>query len=313
MKQIFLLSKQNLKLSEAEVAALTGKKGKLADNLLVVDTKFDDPDRLAYTKATYQFLFQCRKTKLYENMKKFNWQKIYKKNFCLRFFGEKREFDEAEYATHIWLKIKNPKVNLDNPETEIHIFLTKKEAIAGKLIKEVHHTFEERKAHLRPELSPVSLHPRLARALVNLSGITKGTVIDPFVGTGGILIEAGFMGFEVIGYDIDEIMLKKCEANLKYFHTPRFSLLKQDATEIKHKMDYVVTDLPYGRNTRITKDLYLKFLKVLKKYLGKTAVVVFPDFINHKRLIKAAKLKLKAEFHYYLHKSLTKKIVVIKK
>ena len=160
---------------------------------------------------------------------------------------------------------------------------------------------------------PVSLHPRLARCLVNLSGMTKGTVYDPFVGTGGILIEAGFMGFEVVGYDIDEVMLRRCEANLKFFHTPRFSLMKKDATTISKKIDYVVTDLPYGRNSRMTKELYSKFLKVLKKHLGKTAVVVFPDFINYRKLVKEAKLKIKGEFSYYLHKSLTKKIVIIKK
>ena len=187
--------------------------------------------------------------------------------------------------------------------------------MSNLLIKEIHHTFDERKAHLRPELSPVSLHPRLARALVNLSGIRgmKKEVVDPFVGTGGILLEAGFMGFEVKGYDIDEIMLKKCAANLKYFHVPRFSLINQDATTLSKKMDYVVTDLPYGRNSRMTKDLYRKFLSVLKKHLGKTAVVVFPDFIKYKPLIKEAKLKIKHEFSYYLHKSLTKKIVVISK
>jgi tRNA (guanine10-N2)-dimethyltransferase len=312
MKQMFLLSKQDISLSEAEVTALTGKRGRLLDNILVVDTKFDDHDRLAYTKAAYQFLFRCRTDKLYENMKKFKWQKIYKKNFCLRFFGDKKKHDEAEFATFIWTSLKNPKVKLENPETEIHIFIVKKEVIVGKLIKEIHHTFDERKAHLRPELSPVSLHPRLARCLVNLSGITKGKVFDPFVGTGGILLEAGFMGFESIGYDIDEIMLKRCEANLKYFHTPRFSLVKKDATTISKKMDYVITDLPYGRNSRMTKDLYRKFLSVLKKHLGKTAVVVFPDFIRYKPLIKEAKLKIKGEFSYYLHKSLTKKIVVLR-
>jgi tRNA (guanine10-N2)-dimethyltransferase len=313
MKQIFVLSKQDINLAEAEVLALAGGKPLLVGNLLILDTKFDDYDRLAYSRAAYQFLFRCNKDKLYDEMKKFNWQKIYKKDFCLRFSGKKEGYDEAEFASQIWRHVKNPKVNLDKPHTIIYIFLTKKEAICGKLITEIYHEFEERRAHLRPELSPVSLHPKLARCLVNLSGIKKGVVIDPFVGTGGILIEAGFMGFEGIGYDIDAIVLKKCESNLKYFHIPRFSLVKQDSTLLNRKMDYVVTDLPYGRSSRMTKDTYAKFLGVLKKHLGKQAVLVFPDFVNYKKLIKAAKLKLKEDFSYYIHKSLTRKIAVITK
>ena len=75
----------------------------------------------------------------------------------------------------------------------------------------------ERKAHLRPELQPTSLHPRLARALINLTGIRKGILLEPFCGAGGILLEAGLMGIKTVGYDIDKIVLKKCKINLNFY------------------------------------------------------------------------------------------------
>ncbi len=44
------------------------------------------------------------------------------------------------------------------------------------------------------------MSPKLARCMVNLTGVKENDlVLDPFCGTGGILIEAGIMGARVIG------------------------------------------------------------------------------------------------------------------
>ena len=178
--------------------------------------------------------------------------------------------------------------------------------------KELKHTFSKRKPHLRPGFHPSSLHPKLARAFVNLTGIRKGTIVDCFCGTGGILIEAGLIGLNIIGYDIDEEMLEKAKLNFKHFKIKKYKLYQKDATKIKKKYRYIVADLPYGHATKkIDKDLYLNFLKNLKKILGKRAVIGFPDFAPYKKLIKQAKLKIVNEFTIYLHKNLSKKIVVI--
>jgi tRNA G10 N-methylase Trm11 len=60
---------------------------------------------------------------------------------------------------------------------------------------------------------------------------------------------------------------------------------------------YIVTDLPYGKNTKdIDFDLYKRFMKNLK---AKKAVIVFPS-----------DYKIKADYKYYVHRSLSKKIVI---
>jgi len=59
--------------------------------------------------------------------------------------------------------------------------------------KELKSGFGKRKPHMRPGFHPSSLNPKLARAFVNLTGIRKGTIVDMFCGTGGILIEAGLI------------------------------------------------------------------------------------------------------------------------
>jgi len=206
--QIFLLSKQNLELSKQEVLSLTNKQDfMLIGNLLIINTNFKDYKRLAYTKEIYTLLFISNPKTLLIDINNFNWQKIYKTNFCLRSHNAKG-FKENTLAGYIWNNLKNPKVNLKKPKTEIHLFFIKNKVIGALLKYKNKQKFEKRKPHLRPELHPSSLNPRLARALINLTGIEKDKLLDPFCGSGGILIEAGLIKLKPIGYDTDKIMLK---------------------------------------------------------------------------------------------------------
>ncbi len=203
------------------------------------------------------------------------------------------------------------KINKDVFGLEKRLGLTK-EINDVKLSKK---GFLARRAHLLPEGHPTSLHPKLARALVNLTGAKRGeTILDPFCGAGGILIEAGLIKMKVVGFDIDLIMLRRAKINFDYLKINNYELKQKDAVTLSKHYDYVVTDLPYGKNSKLSEkdlmNLYLKFFKVLKKIKVKKAIVGLPDFVNYKKLVKEAKLKIKKEFDWYLHKSLTKKILV---
>lgn len=311
---MFMLSKQNLKLSEAEaVNLLKLKSPKMDENVLVADANLPDLfQRLAYTKKVLLYLFDCKVSELAKQMKTFGWQNVYSKNFCLRIFGTEK-FTEKDLAGYIWDRVKKPKVNLEHPATQFELHFLNDKVYCGKLLWENNEDFNARRAHLRSELMPTSLHPRLARCFVNLTGCKgKETIIDPFCGTGGILIEAGMMKLNVSGSDIDPIIVRKCLENLKPFKL-KVPVKVQDALKIKRKSDYVVTDLPYGKNTGKLdlEKLYTGFLKTLKKTAKDRSVIVFPDSVNYKKLVKTAKLKIESKFSYYIHKSMTKKIVVL--
>jgi len=57
--------------------------------------------------------------------------------------------------------------------------------------------------------------PRLARALVNISLIRPGEkLLDPFSGTGGIVLEASLVGAYGIGSDIDPFMADGSRKNV---------------------------------------------------------------------------------------------------
>jgi tRNA (guanine10-N2)-dimethyltransferase len=313
MRQLFTLSKENLEFSKEEVLRLYhADKYKLTENLLVIDSDKDYSSYLAYTNEVYELLFDCKHSDLEKTIKSFDWNRIYKKSFSVRIVNNKT-FDERKIAGIIYHKIKNPKVDLENAKTRIVFLNTKKKVLCGLLKSEIDKSFLKRKAHLRPELHPTSLNPKLARAAINLTGKAKGTLLDPFCGSGGILIEAGLMGFEVTGFDIDRIMVKRSKINLEYYEIKKYDIKLFDATKVKKKYDCIVTDLPYGRNSKLSgeiKALYKSFLKAAHNSTD-SAVILFPDFIEYKKLL--GKWKEVSSFDYYLHKSLSKKIVILAK
>ncbi|MBD3164389.1 hypothetical protein GF323_04260 [Candidatus Woesearchaeota archaeon] len=321
MRYLLELSKENLDLSKEEALSLIKEKHPiLLDNFLLISSNKKELDfiscRLAFTKGIYRILFLCMEKNLNSYLNKFRWNGIYKKDFRVR-LHYKSKISEKETASIVWKKISKPTVNLDNPETNIHIFKLKDRVFCTLLERELKQDYSSRKAHKRPVLHPSSLHPKLAKALINLTGMKKGRIVDPFCGSGGILIEAGLMGLNPVGYDIDQVMLNRAEINLKYFGINGFKLIKKDALKIKRKCEYIATDLPYGRNTRSgeLRDLFSCFLSNLREILGKRAVIAFPVFkgrnINYSRLIKNSGFKIIHKFDHYLHSSLSKRIFVI--
>ncbi len=78
------------------------------------------------------------------------------------------------------------------------------------------------------------MSPKLARCMVNLTGMIAGDIVlDPFCGTGGILIEAGVMGARVVGADIDERMVEGTIKNLEYCGVKEYEIFQGDARDIE--------------------------------------------------------------------------------
>ncbi|MBI4453507.1 methyltransferase domain-containing protein [Candidatus Woesearchaeota archaeon] len=300
--------------------------------------------RLAYTNYVDEVLFESSLKDLVGKIKLFNWQEHYSTNFCVRTINIEHE-NEKKYAGIIWNKLKAPKVNLTTPKTLFVFVKADAKIYATKLLWKNPKTFLKRKAHLRPALHPSSLDPRLAKACVNIAVGMKDiatavknkdkikgaevkdnrskttakitmktsaeiTVLDPFCGSGGILIEAGLMGFNIVGCDIDKEMLIRAKTNLRHYKIKKFSLELHDALKLNRQVDAIVTDIPYGLNTKpVDIDKLLKqFLK--KAYLyTKQMIIAFPSTIKYRKLL--GKWKLKKEFEYYIHKSLTKRIILV--
>jgi len=311
MAQMLVLSKENVVLARAEADALLKKPSEFFGFILVADSGKSLRSRLAFTRFFYKFLFKCKEKELKNKIKSFNWNKHYKYSFCIRKFG-RSELTEKEIADLVWAQLENPNVDFNAPGSRFDFYFVDDFVFCGLFFAKGRSDFAERLPKHRPGIHPSVMKPRLAAAVVNLTGVQKGVVYDPMCGTGGILIEAAVMGLNPVGSDIDERMLVWAQKNLDFYNL-KAKLFKKDALKIKKAYNYVVTDLPYGKNTKKQdlKQLYSLFLKNLKKILKIRAVVVFPGFISHKPLIKNSGLSLIADYSYYVHKSLSRTICVI--
>lgn len=303
--QLFRLSREDIELAKAEVAALCPGKHSLYGNLLIAKGA-GLAKRLAYTHTVYEFLF--RTEDLAESLRAFGWQEHYYGSFCVRLHG----FENEDAAKVIWSRLAAPRVDLENPGSRFDFFKVGRVYVCGRFIADTDKSYMKRKAHLRPRLHPTSMHPRLARACINLSGVKKGRLLDPFCGSGGILIEAGLMGYDLTGYDLEPEMLDRCRANLEHYGL-KSKLTIRDSTTLREPFDLIVTDLPYGRNSKKSESLdslYMKFLTSARKTVP-AAVVVFPDFADLRKAVKGTGWRILSEFTHYVHRSLSRKIVVL--
>ena len=177
------------------------------------------------------------------------------------------------------------KVDLTAPQVDVRLLLAE-DAHVGALLGEVDRgAFEARHPKHRAHFAPVSIHPRYARALVNLAGIREGDrVADPFCGTGGLLIEAGLVGAKVYGSDLDPRMVEGTRATLETHGVHGATLEARDVGELPElagaPLDAVVSDPPYGRSSTTNHEpmaeLYERFFLATKEALrpgGRLAVI----------------------------------------
>jgi tRNA (guanine10-N2)-dimethyltransferase len=309
MKQFSVLLQDHIDIARAEVLAVSKSENLSAEGHIVVfeSNELEIYEKLGLSKSVYQFIFECEESELDEKIDSTDWNSFYEENFRVRVYPISQT-KEKQFASKIWDKLDIPQAKMKNTNSSFEFFFVNDKVFCGKFLGEIDtKTMLERRPHLRPAVHPSGMQPRLAKALVNLAQ-AEGTIVDPFCGAGGILIEAGLQGFKTKGIDIDEDMIRRAKKNLAAFNLES-DLIVGDATEFKEEVDYIVTDLPYGLNTKgkDLEQLYTKFLDNLN--LKKRAVIVFPDFVDWKKLV--TKFKIKGEYKLYVHKSLTRTVTIL--
>jgi len=181
--------------------------------------------------------------------------------------------------------------------------------------------FKERDPLKRPFFSPVALKPKLSRLFVNLSRAKEGdTLLDPFCGTGSILIEAASMGVRAIGNDRDKKMYYGCKKNLKQLGLEA-ELLLGDIGDLKpgnpglETVDAIATDPPYARASKVfgseLGEIYPKFLQVAKRLLKRGGYMAFA--IPHDIGLDTQGFKVIGRYDIYVHKSLSRRLYVLRK
>lgn len=208
-----------------------------------------------------------------------------------RFQGMMKDVDSQGLIRRIGsILSKNNDVNLREPDVVVRMQMC--DGVHLYIEQRVTETdlLEKRKVGERPFFSPISLHPKYARALINLTGVKRGgLVLDPFCGTGGIVIEAAEMGMKAVASDFDEEMVIGCQENMDFYGLELYDHDVLDIGDIGDRfpgMAAVCTDPPYGRSTKTggedIDEIYRRAGEAIPKALehGARAGVVLPHEVR---------------------------------
>ncbi|MFQ5998930.1 MAG: TRM11 family SAM-dependent methyltransferase, partial [Candidatus Bathyarchaeia archaeon] len=211
------------------------------------------------------------------------------------------------------------RVDLLKPEIEFLGAASKRIfALGVRVRRRLIENFQQRTPRKKLFFHPASLHPKIARCLVNLSRpAPNSAILDPFCGTGTILIEAGLMGFEALGGDLLIKMAKGSKTNLNYFEVSKSHIALWDALHLPLKdTGRIVTNPPYGRSTStrglnpyVLVDSFLR--AVTCGETPRTIVVALPFTTRTRDELDRNGLKIHERHLVYVHKSLTREILVL--
>ncbi|MCL5018382.1 MAG: methyltransferase domain-containing protein [Candidatus Pacearchaeota archaeon] len=154
--------------------------------------------------------------------------------------------------------------------------------------------------------SELSISPRLAKILINLSQVKKGeTLLDPFCGIGTILQEALLQDIKVIGIDKDKSATHDAKINMEWFKFKKenYKISNEDSSTAEiPKVDAIATEPDLGELQRKIptaekakelvrgyENLMIKVLKNLKKNVKGRIVFTAP-------LVETIKGKISPDF-----------------
>ncbi|OIB55467.1 RNA methyltransferase [Natrialba sp. SSL1] len=179
----------------------------------------------------------------------------------------------------------------------------------------------------KPFFQPGSMDPLLARAVANIAGARPGhTLLDPMCGTGGVLVEAGLVGADVIGTDAQAKMAEGAQKNLIHFldrdepsptgiERGSWHVGRGDGTRLPladDAVDGVVFDAPYGRQSKVDthrlEDLVAGALSEARRVASRAVVVADRSWQDE---AAAAGWELESVFERRVHRSLTRYVLVL--
>ena len=237
------------------------------------------------------------------------------------------------------------EVDLDDPDHELRALFSAEDGLAdpdsdaaaaeqgqisagdgvcvlGWLDCESERDFGERQPTDRPFFQPGSMAPMDARALANIAGAAPGRrILDPMCGTGGLLIEAGLVGADLVGTDAQWKMVRGTAENLDALvDGVDTAVARADATALPLRdgvVDGVAFDAPYGRQSKIAthrlEDLVEGALSEAARVSVDGATCVLMADRDWREAVSATDWRVTDRFERRVHRSLTRHVHVLEK
>lgn len=339
-KLFFLLSGENETLPFAELNAILATEGfayqltEKLDQTVRLDCDLNCVQavhsRAAYTMASALELFACQaeENAILHAVENMDLREVLSvgESFAVRIkrvkehaLGIRSVPLEAKIGKQILSRAPKAKVNLKAPDKTFFGLLTSGKLIFGVKLAEIKpKTFSERRPRKKPFFHPSAMPSKLARCMVNLAHAKAGKLLlDPFCGTGSILVEAALIGCRALGLDVQRCMAQGCRKNLSHFNLSLEGVVIADARKLPlTRIDCIATDPPYGRSATTlkstTKQIVEGVLSSARSLLqrGQRICIASPKTLN----IAQVGLNLgyrHVESHFaYVHRTLTREIAV---
>lgn len=137
----------------------------------------------------------------------------------------------------------------------------------------------------KPHSYSTALSTELSRTIANIAApFPEGLkLIDPCCGIGNVLIEALSMDFNIVGSDINELVVKHTRENIAYFGY-NCDVTARPIEDITEVYDVAMIDMPYNLFTSATPEDQQNILIAARRIAKKVIVVTIDtidDMIHH--------------------------------
>lgn len=195
---------------------------------------------------------------------------------------------------------------------------------------------EERDMKKPVRRNELSISPRLAKILINLSEVREGeTLLDPFCGIGVILEEALLQKIRAIGIDKDKNAIANAKINMRWFgfNDGNYKLINDDSSKIQlRRISGIATEPELGKLqkkipsveeakeiARGFEELMVRVLKNLKNYTDGKIVFTAPLILtgktriscNLERISQQTGLKLVNSIPEFRESSIVGRMIVV--
>lgn len=230
---------------------------------------------------------------------------------------------EREVGACLLRNVRDLRVRLDNPTHRLRVVCGEGFSLMGLVLgQRKHKEFYNRRASRRPFFLPTALQPKLARCMVNMARASHGdSLLDPFAGTGSLLMEARLLGVRAVGLELKHWICRGALRNLRHYLRDYDPPVAADARRapLRGGWDAIATDPPYGRSSTT---LGLSPARLLDEFLpmaygllraGGCMCITVPSEIDLEGAAARSMYELVERHTIFFHDRLTKKLLVLRK
>lgn len=185
--------------------------------------------------------------------------------------------ERRKIEREIGLRIQG-EPDLVNPELIFGVVMLDNIWYFGKYVESEAVWFQHQQ---KPHMYSTALSTRVARAVANIAVPHPEGVraIDPCCGIGTVLVEALSMGIDIVGRDINPLVVLGSRKNIAHFGLEGNVTIGPIA-DVVDEYDVAIIDMPYNLFTHITVEGQQDILKEARRF-AKMVVVVTIDTIDH--------------------------------